>query len=49
MKKLLHLVGCLHRYTNDARSHKHQVRIGKYFRATVGIDSGIHTNYEHAV
>ena len=22
--RLLHLVGCLHRYTNDARPHKHQ-------------------------
>jgi hypothetical protein len=24
MKKLLHLVGCLHRCTGDARSHTHQ-------------------------
>ena len=24
-EKLLHLVGCLHRCTSDARSHKHQV------------------------
>jgi len=24
-RSLLHLVGCLHRCSNDARSHKHQV------------------------
>jgi len=27
MKKLLHLVGCLHRCTDDARSHKHQINL----------------------
>ena len=35
MKKLLHLVGCLHRCTTDARSHKHQVQISYMFGITL--------------
>jgi len=31
-RNLLHHVGCLHRYSNDSRSHKHQLNLqGLYF------------------
>jgi hypothetical protein len=32
-RNLLHLVGCLHCYSSDARSHKHQKPFTKYFHA----------------